>query len=428
MQEVHQGWSHGVALGGVGGDLKDSETGISPATGPLGPLDDPDRFAALYEVWRGQLARYCLNRLGDRHEAEDVTQEVFARAWNRRSDFTAEKSFYCWLRVVATNLCTDTLERRRRSELRAVVDPGPVDGGHDRLVEAVDRQLVVQAVGKLKSRHRSTLIMREQDGLTYQEIAARTGVSTATVESLLWRARRALKREFLAMSRAQGTWAAIPVLGALVDRGRRTGRWGTTSIARVAAALASATPTGRVGGAMILATCAAVVGVVGTQPGAAPYPVGKSSPRTAIPGPAVDRSGASVMAPVAPVVSVPVAPVVSVPVAGSVPDGQVRPGGWPGLAASGSGSRLDVPATSLRPAAGPALSHGFDLDVPVAHSTELASGAPEASLASAGSVMTTAHSRLDPVSGAADARLEVTPTSLPGPAALLPVLARPPSP
>lgn len=403
MQEVQEGWRRGVAFGGEV-DVSEPEhildTGERIHTWTRGPFDDPDRFAALYEVWRGPLARYCLTRLGDRYEAEDVTQEVFARAWRHRSDFTEEKSFYCWLRVVATNLCTDTLQRRGRSELRAAVDPGVVEESHDRLVEALDRQLVVQAVGNLKSRHRSTLIMREQDGLTYEEIAARTGVTTATVESLLWRARRALKREFLAISRAQCTWAALPAFGAFVFRVGRVGRRGAASVTRAAATVASASPTGRVGGAMLLAICAAAAGVVGTQPEPGPHPARNFTPPAAILAPAVDRPGGRT----------PAGPIVSLPSTPSAEGSQDQEDPWAGLPASRSS--VPPPGTPPVPRGRPAPSGGVGLDVSVPPPSDLASDAAEASLASARSVAIKAGPQLDYVSGAGDARLGVIPKSV----------------
>ena len=186
--------------------------------------DDEAAFAAVYRAHSDKLLRYCQYRLRDRHEAEDVVQEAFARAWRTMPVTGPDGNFYPWLRVVAGNLCTDILRKRSRSQPVAVVELGSVDGGMDHITDECDRATVRQALGRLNDRHRSALMMREDEGLTYEQIAARTGVTAGTVESLLWRARQALKREFTVLAGQQGSFAAVPFLLVLVGRVRLAGR------------------------------------------------------------------------------------------------------------------------------------------------------------------------------------------------------------
>lgn len=240
------------------------------------PEDDDSAFAAVYRAHSQKLLRYCQYRLHDRHEAEDVVQEAFTRAWRTMPVSGPEQSFYPWLRVVAGNLCTDILRKRSRSEPRAVIDMGSVDGGMDRLAEESDRVLVRQALDRLNQRHRSALMMRESDGMTYDQIAAHTGVTASTVESLLWRARQALKREFTFLAGAEGTLAVVPVVLLLVARGRGAGRRAWIRLVRRFPFLDPST-----GGPLAHVTMAAVaalsvvsglaltLGVGGSRPGAA---------------------------------------------------------------------------------------------------------------------------------------------------------------
>ncbi|HET6793122.1 MAG TPA: RNA polymerase sigma factor [Acidimicrobiales bacterium] len=179
-------------------------------------------FGELYRLHHDRLLRFCTYRLGDRHEAQDVVQEVFARAWNKLPTFVGGRPLYPWLRVIAANLCTDIHRRRSRTDPVAEVVTAPVDGGQERLIDEVDAALVRQAMGRLKPRHRTALEMRERDGLSYEQIALGTGVSLGTVESLLWRARQALKREFTAVG-GEGALAGIPVVGWAIRRLRATG-------------------------------------------------------------------------------------------------------------------------------------------------------------------------------------------------------------
>lgn len=195
--------------------------------------DDQAAFAEVYREHHGKLVRYCQYRLRDRYEAEDVAQEAFARAWRTMPGSAFDRNFYPWLRVVASNLCTDVLRKRNRSEPVAALEIPGFDPNVERVVEDSERVLVRQALGRLNERHRSALMMRESEGLTYDQIAERTGVTSGTVESLLWRARQSLKREFTVLAGGEGSLAVIPFLVVLVGRVRAAGRRAWTRLAGV---------------------------------------------------------------------------------------------------------------------------------------------------------------------------------------------------
>ncbi|MGP0031023.1 MAG: RNA polymerase sigma factor [Acidimicrobiales bacterium] len=192
---------------------------------------DSGAFGNLYARYYERLLRFCLRRLNDRHEAEDAAQEAFARAWKALPQFAGERRFYPWLTVIAGNICTDMLRRRSRStptddlELSA---HQPVGGSgsetsDELILAAVDGELVNKALGRLSDRHRQVLAMREGSGWTYQQIADHEGVEIGTIETLLWRARQALKREFTVLSESKGMLggflAGAGTMGALLRRG-----------------------------------------------------------------------------------------------------------------------------------------------------------------------------------------------------------------
>ena len=188
---------------------------------------DSAAFGNLYARYYERLLRFCLRRLNDRHEAEDTAQEAFARAWKALPRFAGDKRFYPWLTVIAGNICTDMLRRRSRStptddfELTAQQPLGAVadDTSEDLVLAAVDGELVNRALGRLSVRHRHVLAMREGSGWTYQQIADHEGVEIGTIETLLWRARQALKREFTAVSESKGALAGfVAATGALFRR------------------------------------------------------------------------------------------------------------------------------------------------------------------------------------------------------------------
>ena len=180
-------------------------------------LGDETAFEELYRLHHDRLYRYCLYRLGEQHEAQDVVQEAFTRAWVNAPRIQGDLKFYPWLRTIAGNLCTDVGRRRARVQPAAAIDPGPTEGGQDRIVDLVDLALLEQAMSRLPDRHREVLELREGDGLSYEQMADRTGTSVGTVESLLWRARQGLKRQFAVVS-GESVLAGLPVIGWLVRR------------------------------------------------------------------------------------------------------------------------------------------------------------------------------------------------------------------
>ena len=230
---------------------------------------DASGFEDLYRRYYNRLYRFCLKRVGDAEEAEEVTQEAFARAFTALDRLSGERKFYPWLSVIAARLCVDTHRRRSRTQPTDEIDLGAVDGGQDDVVAEVDRELVVQALGRLGPRHREVLRLREEEGWSYQKIAEYYEVSLGTVEQLLWRARRALKREFLAVAGPEGGLAAIPALGWVLRRLHSLRARVDDMAAHIAAPLAS--------NAVSLALVAGSVAVIGGAAGPAPAPAPPTS-------------------------------------------------------------------------------------------------------------------------------------------------------
>ncbi len=174
---------------------------------------DRDAFDDLYMRYYRRLYRFCLRRLHDAHEAEDVAQEAFARAWRALPTFGGDRRFYPWLSVIASHLCTDVLRRRNRSTPVAEFHQANVastdDGGEELMLAAVDSDLVAKAFTRLSDRHQRILHLREGSGWSYQRIADHEGVGITAVETLLWRARQALKREFATLAGAEGRFGAM---------------------------------------------------------------------------------------------------------------------------------------------------------------------------------------------------------------------------
>lgn len=144
----------------------------------------------------------ALRMSGDPDEAADMTQDCFLRVYSALRGFRGEAAFSTWLYRIVTNVCLDHLKRRsRRKEVSPAEEaPDPVelaaDPG-DRVDDSVarrQRQAAVQAaISSLPEHQRSTLVLYDLEGFSYEEIAKLSGASLGTVKSRLNRARLALK-------------------------------------------------------------------------------------------------------------------------------------------------------------------------------------------------------------------------------------------
>ncbi len=155
-----------------------------------------ERFAAEYlslaeTFW--QAAWYILE---DTAEAEDAVQELYLRLWKRRDVLDGIRSPKAYGLTLLRNLCLDRLRQRRRlTACDAPPEPaGP--GLQDERIDARERLAkVLAAIKSLPERQREVLTLRTLEGLSYEEIARRTGTNYLTLRVLLSQARNKLKRK-----------------------------------------------------------------------------------------------------------------------------------------------------------------------------------------------------------------------------------------
>lgn len=133
--------------------------------------------------------------MGNQADAEEVAQEVFLRVWTHAARWEPGRAqFTTWLHRVATNLCLDRLRRRTMDDIDSIPEPVSDDPTPDVLLEQqqlADRvEIAMQA---LPARQRAAVTLTHFQGLTNIEAAETLEISVEAVESLLGRARRALR-------------------------------------------------------------------------------------------------------------------------------------------------------------------------------------------------------------------------------------------
>lgn len=172
-------------------------------------VGESSAFEALVRKYQGWVFTLAYRMLGDRAEAEDMAQEIFLKVYRALPQFEGKSTFSTWLYTIATNHCLNHLEsRRRRPRLQEMIGPARTEGnpdpvedwrpdpapGADRVLEQADlRRLIQEQLLRLTPEHRAILVLRDIQGLAYEEIGGLLGLEPGTVRSRLHRARMDLK-------------------------------------------------------------------------------------------------------------------------------------------------------------------------------------------------------------------------------------------
>lgn len=167
---------------------------------------DQDAIAALVECFRGPVFGLCYRMLGNRHDAEDVAQETFLRAFRSLAGFDATRDFRAWLLAIAGNRCRTRLGARRRQFPPLAVMGDVPDPRAD---EAPGRHLaeeVALVLAEIREEYRRAFLLFHADQLSYQEIAEALDVPLGTVKTWVYRARRELAERL----RARGVVEELP--------------------------------------------------------------------------------------------------------------------------------------------------------------------------------------------------------------------------
>lgn len=199
MPEQALGWGIITRMAGRHGDAARGEASDEALAERVRATGDVAAFGALVTRYRARvvaLARRMLVSTPD--EAEDVAQEAFVAAYDKRLLFRSGEPFRPWLYRIAVNRCLDRLraQTRRPVVLEITAIPEPALAGGDpvqALLTEEGEHLLSAAVAALPPKLRAVFLLRHLDDLSYEEIAAAVGVPLGTVKTHLFRARAQLR-------------------------------------------------------------------------------------------------------------------------------------------------------------------------------------------------------------------------------------------
>jgi RNA polymerase sigma-70 factor (ECF subfamily) len=169
---------------------------------------DPEAFRELVVRHQRRVYAVALGIVKDRDLAWDVSQDAFVRVHQHLSEFRDEASFATWIHRITARIAIDVLRKERPSRRSDVADvPEPVlqEAAPGVLATALGtnpqetvlrRELagrLSEALGQLPDVHRTVLVLREMDGLSYEELAERLGIPRGTVMSRLFHARKKMQ-------------------------------------------------------------------------------------------------------------------------------------------------------------------------------------------------------------------------------------------
>lgn len=163
---------------------------------------DADAFGTLVERYQDKVYHLALRMCGQEEDAADVAQEAFLAAWRGLPAFRGEAGFATWLYRLTSNAAIDHLRRAKRQRGDVSLDdadlgldaPDQAPSPQERAEGAELRRAVAQGLGRLSEDHRQVLVLREVQGLRYEEIAGALDLDLGTVKSRIARARGALRK------------------------------------------------------------------------------------------------------------------------------------------------------------------------------------------------------------------------------------------
>ena len=165
---------------------------------------DINAYELLVKEYEKNVYNLALRMVGNSEDAADMSQEAFIKAYNSLTSFRGDSKFSVWLYRIVSNVCLDYLRSRGRRQTVSLSAEN--DDGEDVEIDIADetqsperlldrrltRDAVRRGLAALPPEHRQILLLREIQGLSYDEIADALGIEAGTVKSRIFRARKKL--------------------------------------------------------------------------------------------------------------------------------------------------------------------------------------------------------------------------------------------
>ena len=168
---------------------------------------DKSAFDLLVRKYQHKVVKLVLRYVRNPAEAEDIAQEAFIKAYRALPQFRGDSAFYTWMYRIAINTAKNSLASRDRSPIAYDLDLTDPEESHSVQTRLQDpdtpegmalteeiRQIVNSAIEALPEELKTAIVLRELDGLSYEEIAAAMECPVGTVRSRIFRAREAIDK------------------------------------------------------------------------------------------------------------------------------------------------------------------------------------------------------------------------------------------
>ena len=168
---------------------------------------DQEAFGEIVEIYKNSIFQLCFRMLGNRHEAEDIAQEAFIRAYVNINSFNQDLKFSTWLFRIATNLCIDRMRKKKPDHyLDAEVKgtegltmysqiPSNTRLPEEELESLELHETVQKEILKLPDKYRSAIVLKYMEELSLNEISEILDLPLGTVKTRIHRGREALRQQ-----------------------------------------------------------------------------------------------------------------------------------------------------------------------------------------------------------------------------------------
>jgi len=168
---------------------------------------DQSAYGEIVELYKDKVFQLCFRILGNRHEAEDMAQEAFIRAYVNIASFNIDLKFSTWLYRIATNLCIDRI-RKKKPDYYLDAEVSGTDGltmysqiasdtilPEDELESMELQETIQREITKLPEKYRSVIVLKYIEELSLNEISEILDIPLGTVKTRIHRGREALRHQ-----------------------------------------------------------------------------------------------------------------------------------------------------------------------------------------------------------------------------------------